>query len=147
MQIYVLISCRGVAQMIKHRTRTLPKQVRSSGAARDFSPRVNFQCRLSCDVRAPLCAIACIYICAHVARQRSRSPCQKSMDYGNTRTPSMHPWLGSATLSQLAFPGEGNPNFPREKSHWENTVVKSKTFFLFLKYVPFLMKKCSDFIL
>ena len=36
------------------------------------------------------------------------------------------PWLGSTTLSQLAFPGEGNPNFPWEKSHWDDTAVKSK---------------------
>ena len=28
-----------------------------------------------------------------------------------TKTPSLHRRLGSATLSQLAFPGEGNPNF------------------------------------
>ena len=47
------------------------------------------------------------------------------MDYGNTKTLSMHRRLGSATLSQLAFPGEGNPNFLWEKSHWDNTVVKS----------------------
>ena len=38
------------------------------------------------------------------------------MDYGNTKTPAMHCRLGSATLSQLAFPGESNPNFPWEKS-------------------------------
>ena len=38
----------------------------------------------------------------------------------------MHPRTGSATLSQLAFPGESNLNFPWEKSHWDNTVVKSK---------------------
>ena len=37
--------------------------------------------------------------------------------------------LGSATLSYLAFPGESNPNFPWEKSHWDNTVVKSKKLF------------------
>ena len=36
----------------------------------------------------------------------------------------MHPSLGSMTLSQLAFPGEGNLNFPWEKSHWDNTAVK-----------------------
>ena len=41
-------------------------QVRFLGAARDFSPRVNFQCRLSYGVCTPLCAIACIYICAHI---------------------------------------------------------------------------------
>ena len=34
--------------------------------------------------------------------------------------------LGSVTLSQLAFSGEGNLNFSREKSHLANTVVKSK---------------------
>ena len=48
---------------------------------------------------------------------RSRSPCQKSVDYENTETPNMHPRLGSATLLQLAFPGETNPKFPWEKSH------------------------------
>ena len=30
------------------------------------------------------------------------------------------------TLSQLAFPGESNLNYPWEISHWDNTVVKSK---------------------
>ena len=38
----------------------------------------------------------------------------------------MHRRLGCATLSQLAFPGEGNPNFPKEKSHWDITDVKIK---------------------
>ena len=37
----------------------------------------------------------------------------------------MHRRFGSATLSQLAFLGEDNPNFPREKSHGDNTAVKS----------------------
>ena len=36
----------------------------------------------------------------------------------------MHPRLGSMTVSQLAFPGEGNLNFPWEKSHCDSTVVK-----------------------
>ena len=42
--------------------------------------------------------------------------------------------LGSAPLSQMAFPGESNPNFPWEKSHWDNTVVKSifKKLFVFV---------------
>ena len=38
----------------------------------------------------------------------------------------MHPRLGSATLSQLAFPVEGNPNFPWVKFHWDNTVSDLK---------------------
>ena len=53
------------------------------------------------------------------------SPCQSSVDYGNTKTPSMYRRLGSATPSQQAFPREGNPNFPWEKPHWDNTVVES----------------------
>ena len=35
----------------------------------------------------------------------------------------MHRRLGSADLSQLAFPGESNPNFSCKKSQWDNTVV------------------------
>ena len=39
--------CGDVAQLVEHRTVTPLTQVRFPGAARDFSPRVNFQCRLS----------------------------------------------------------------------------------------------------
>ena len=38
----------------------------------------------------------------------------------------MHNRSDSATLSQLAFPGESSPNFPWENSHWDNTVVRTK---------------------
>ena len=90
--------------------------------------RLSVQTLLRCRTRP--CAIACIYICMHV-----KDPVvhQSSEDYGNTKTPSMHPRLGSATLSQLAFPGEGNPNFPWEKSLGDNTVVKSKKVVLLVK--------------
>ena len=54
------------------------------------------------------------------------------IDYGNTRTPNIHLRLGSATLSQLAFPGEGNPNFPWGKFHWSNTDVRKEVYFLVL---------------
>ena len=49
------------------------------------------------------------------------------------KTPSMHRRLGSATLSQLAFPREGNPNFLWEKSHWDNIVEKNVKEKIFLK--------------
>ena len=55
-----------VAQLVEHRTGTSPTQVRFPDVTRDFSPRVNFQCRLSYGVRTSPCAIACIYICVHV---------------------------------------------------------------------------------
>ena len=51
---------------LEHQTGTLPTQVRFLSAARDFSPRVNFWCRLFHSVRKTPCATACIYICAHV---------------------------------------------------------------------------------
>ena len=38
----------------------------------------------------------------------------------------MHPRLGCVTLSLLAFSGEGNLNFPWEKSYWDHTVVKQQ---------------------
>ena len=42
------------------------KEKRDFDASRDFSPRVNFRCRLSYSNRTPPCALACINICAHV---------------------------------------------------------------------------------
>ena len=39
---------------------------------------------------------------------------QGLVDDGNTKTP-MHPRLGSAILSQLAFPGEVKPELPMRK--------------------------------
>ena len=52
--------------MVEGRTVTPLRQVRFPGAARDFSPTVNSQCRLSFGVRTPSCAIACINICTRV---------------------------------------------------------------------------------
>ena len=54
-------------------------------AARDFSPQVQSQCRLSYGVHTPPCAIACIIICVQV-ELRSCSPCQILVDYGHTDT-------------------------------------------------------------
>ena len=55
-----------VAQLVKRQTSVLLMQVRFPGAAKDFSPRVHFQYRLSCGVHTSVCATACISICAHV---------------------------------------------------------------------------------
>ena len=86
-----------LAQLTERRTGTPLREVRFPGAARDFSPRVNLQCRLSYGVRTPPCAIACINICAHV-----KDPVvhiKSLVDYGKIKTLSMHCRLGSATLS------------------------------------------------
>ena len=95
--------------------------------ARDFSPRVSFQCRLSYSVHTPLPAIACIYICAYV-----KDPIVHFRVWWIMKT-LKHPacnvgWIARLCHSWLS-PGDGNPNFPWEISHWDNTVVK--TFFFF----------------
>ena len=48
-----LITGGDVAQLVERRTGTPLTKVRFLGAARDFSSRVNFQCRLSYGVRTP----------------------------------------------------------------------------------------------
>ena len=53
-----------------------------------------------------------MYVKDHVVLVRT------SVDYGNVKKPRMHfnyLGLGSATLLQLAFLGEGDPHFPWEK--------------------------------
>ena len=96
-------------------------QVQFPSVARDFSLRVNFQCRLSYAVCTLLCAITCIYISVLV-----KDPVVHVRVWLIMET-LKHPacTLGLvAQLSQLAFPGEGNLNFPWEKSHWDKTVAK-----------------------
>ena len=112
-----------VDQLVEHRTGTLQMHVWFSGVARDFSPRVNFQYRLWYGVCTPPCAIACIYICAYV-----KDPVVHVRVWWIIETPK-HPaytigWV--VWPSQLAFPREGNPTFPWEKSHLDNTVVKGE---------------------
>ena len=53
-------------QLVERRTGTPLTKVRFPDAAREFSPRVSFQCRLSYGVSTLLCAIACTNICVHV---------------------------------------------------------------------------------
>ena len=116
--------CRGgeVAQLVEHRTGTLPTQVRFPGAARDFSPRVNCQCRLSNGVRSSPYTIASIYMCEHVkdlvvnVRVRWIMETQKHP----ARTVG---WVVRLCCSWL-FQVKGNPNFLNEKTKCDNTVVK-----------------------
>ena len=56
----------GRPQLEEHQTGSPLAHVCFPSAARDFSPRFNFQRRLSYSVCTPLCAIACINIWVHV---------------------------------------------------------------------------------
>ena len=101
--------------------------VRFPGAARDFSPRVNFQCRLSYSVRTPPCVrtpyVACILICAHVKDPVVLVRVRWIMETLKHPACTLD-WV--TRLSQLAFPGKSNPNFPWKKSHRDNIVVKKQ---------------------
>ena len=55
-----------VAQLVQCWTGTPHRQIQFRSAVRDFSPKVNFQRRLSYSVCTPPCATACIYICVHI---------------------------------------------------------------------------------
>ena len=105
--------------MVEHRTGTSPTQVRFPGAARDFSPRVNFQCRLSYGVCTPPCAIACINICAHV-----KDPGAHVRVWWIMET-LKHPACTAGWVARLCRRWF-SPNVLWEKSHRDNTAVKSK---------------------
>ena len=119
--------CRGwdVAQLVEHRTGTLSTLVRFPGAARGFCPRVNFQRRLSYDVRTPPCAVACVYICARVKDSVVHVRVRWIMET------LKHPacavgWVARLCRSWLSL-RKGNPNLLWEKSHCDNTVVKNQS--------------------
>ena len=83
-----------------------------------FPSQVSVQALLGCPY-TPVCSRKHGHLCA---RYRSRIPSQSSVDYENTRAISMHRRLGSATLSQLVSPGEGD--FSIGEIALGNTVVK-----------------------
>ena len=109
-----------VAQLVEHRTGTSLTQIRFPGAARDFSPSVKFQCRLSYSVRTPPCANACIYICAHFKDPLVHV--KSSLGYGITKTPSH---------TQCIFSRESSSSKPR------NYKNKHSLFFTFRSILCF----------
>ena len=110
-----------------HQTGTSPPQLRFPGTARDFSPGVNFQCRLSHSVRTRHWAIACINICAHVKDPVVHVRAKWIME--TIKHPACTVGQTARLCRSWLSPGKSNPNFPWEKSHWDNTVVKSFFFF------------------
>ena len=104
---------------------------RHAAAAKEFSLRDKFQCRLL------RCAIACICICAHVKDPVVHVRVRWIMET------LKHPactvgWVARLCRSWLS-PLEGNPNFPWEKSHWDNTVLKVQS--KVKRLWPFIKKK------
>ena len=89
----------------QHATNTVP----IPQCSRDFSPRVNFQCRLLYGVCAPPCAVACIYICEH-----AKDPVVHVRVWWFMET-LKHPACTLGWVAQLCcsgFPLERQPKFP-----------------------------------
>ena len=101
---YPLPKHGGVAQLVERWTGTPPTQVQLPCAARDLSPRVNFQCRLSHGVHTYPCAVTCINVCSDIKDPVVHVRVQWITE--TFQTPSMHHRLGRTTLSQLAFSRE-----------------------------------------
>ena len=78
---------------------------------------------LSYGVRTPQQAIACIIICVRVKDPAVLVRVQLIMETLKHLACTVG-WV--AQLSQLAFRGQSNPNFPWEKSQWDNTGKKIK---------------------
>ena len=97
-----------VAQLVECRTDTLLIQIQFSGAVRDFSPTVNFQCRLSYGVHTPPCAMACINICMHF-----KDPVVHVRVWWSVKT-LKHPACTVGWVARLVgFPCGKSPQFPR----------------------------------
>ena len=108
---------------LEQRTGTQPTQVRFPGAARDFSPNVNFQCRLCHGVRTPPCAIAYINTFAHVKDLVVHVRVRWTMETIE------HPACNAGCVARLfcswLSPGKKHPEFPYGRSpKWDSTVVK-----------------------
>ena len=74
-----------VTHLEEHPTGMPLTQVWFPGVARDFFPRVNFQCRLSYGVHTPHVQLHSL---TSVRKLKIVSPCQSSVDYGNAKHPA-----------------------------------------------------------
>ena len=93
----------------------LPMQVWILGAARDFFPELTFRH----SVCTPPCTIACIYICVCVKDPVVHVRVRWIMET------LKHPACTLAWVEWLYCSWLSLPNFPWEKSHRDNTAVKS----------------------
>ena len=75
-------------------------------------------------VRTPPCSVACINICAHVEDPVVHVRVRWIIETLKHQACTVG-WVARLCRSWLS-PRKSNPNFPWEKSHWDNTVVKSK---------------------
>ena len=126
----------GITQLVERRTSILLTQVRFPGAARIFSSQRQLLVQAPRCIHTSPCAIACINICAHVKHPVVHVRVRwimETLNYRNTKTSNMHRRVDSATLSQLAFSGESNPNCLCENPQWNIQFVRSGTISILLQ--------------
>ena len=66
----------------------------------------------------------CKYVCKNITYAHVKDPAVHVSVRWIMETLQIHMRHRLGVLSQLAFLREGDPNFPWEKSQWDNTVVK-----------------------
>ena len=137
--VFVCVCVGGdIAQLVEHRTGTQPTQVRFPGAARDFfSPRIFY------GVPIPPCAIACIYISAHV-----KDPVVHVFSGLWKRSNTKHaPYVGKRNSVAAGFPRGRQPEFPMgEIPLWQYSCRKSKVCVLRVFWVCVLFYARSGMI-
>ena len=116
-----------VARLVEHQTGMPLTQAWFPGVARDFSPRINFQCRLAYGVCTPPRGITCINICAHikdcVLHVRVWWILKTLKHWACTVDCIARLWCSWFSL------GKATPKYvrnPCEKSQWDDDVVKNK---------------------
>ena len=101
-----------VVQLAKRQTGTSLTQIQFPDAAKDFSCRVNFQCKLSHGVHTQSCAIACADICVHV--EDSVVPVRVQWIMETPEHPACtvvrlcYSWLSPGTATRISY--RKNPN-------------------------------------
>ena len=110
--------------MVEHRTGTPLTQVPFPGVARDFSPRVNSQCRLYYGLHTSSCAIPYINTCAHVKNPAVHVKIQWIMETLKHLVYTIG-WVTQLCQSWLS-PGKATQISNGKKSQWDNTVVKQQ---------------------
>ena len=89
-----------------------------------FFSHSKLQCKLSYGVRTPPCAVAYIYICTHVKDPVVHVRVRWTMETLKHPARTLG-WVARLCCSLLTS-GKATRIMPWEKSHWDNTVVKSK---------------------
>ena len=79
-----------VAQLVEHRTDTSPTQVRFPGATIFFFFLIPESAFSADSLTVFLHPCVQLHAFTSLRTLRARSPCQSSVDYGNTKTASMH---------------------------------------------------------